>query len=613
MSTISKSITIFVLLLLSGINIGFSQTNEPDFAFPKKVTQEAEANLNKALKNGNGKLVIESLIEYAVAQDKINSDSIQSTLNKIERVASVEKDPCIRALINILLSQIYSDIYTNDYYTYNCRDNVSTKTPSDITEWSKADFDLKASELHNKILADSEALKNAPLKNYKEFITHNNLTFIYFPTLYDFAVFNIITSSDFDKNTPQPRITNFESFITTPINDSDDNSKNINKLFHDVISFHRNDIAPLINWEIIRLKTFNSNNIVSVYDDNNDSTKDIIKALEYLYNKYEKSEYASYALIELWTYASNRYTPTQKKDFHSLLTERLKHFPLFDQNCEIQNILARIEQKNLTLKFDQQIVPNDTINITLTNSNNNNITIDIIRLPDELESHYSYTFKRNEQPNVYKSFELNYDSIIPFSVQNNISATISQPGYYSIVAYPKGSKPELKNLSILHCSEFSIITSSRNTENGNRIWVINPKTGKPCKDATVELYSNSSKGLNNPDFSFKSSLNGTINAKLKPHVNYKVIARKGWDYFCISNYLYTSQEDIDSTWLDYGTCLTSLPLYHPGDIVEWSAVIQSIQGENKKLAKNKKYNVSFRDANYMEIDTAIVNFPLIRP
>ena len=38
----------------------------------------------------------------------INTDSIQSTITKIEHIADKEKDPCTNALINMLLMKIYN-------------------------------------------------------------------------------------------------------------------------------------------------------------------------------------------------------------------------------------------------------------------------------------------------------------------------------------------------------------------------------------------------------------------------------------------------------------------------------------------------------------------------
>lgn len=607
MKTTIKSISFFFLFIFLGTFIGSANTPNPNFAYPKKKAQQAESNLNAALNNGDGKMVVKSLIEYAVAQDLINTDSIQSTITKIEHIADKEKDPCTNALINMLLMKIYSDIYNADSFNINQRGNVKRDTLNDISEWSRVEFTQKTSELYNKILANSEALKKAPLNDYKDFITYNNLTFIYFPTLYDFAVINIIDYLDnfLNKSTFRLSICDYEKLISTPIAYSNKEEELINNLFKDIISFHVNDSAPLIYWDLIRLNWIIEN---TPSDEWSYITRNIVEAVELLYHKHEHSEYASHALIFLANNTYTHYYTNQKKEFYNLLNERLKRFPAFDQNCEIEHIINRISQKKLSLTFDNYIAPNDELKIKLYNSNCNGTTIDIIRLPDDIKGQNRYSFKKNEQPYIYQTIELSNDSIVPFSLNDTITVKISQPGYYTVVAYCNEQGPNLNNLNIIHCSELSALASNYNITD-NRIWVINPKTGEPINNATIDIYSNfnSSKSNNTPDFSIKSSREGLIKHELKPNIAYDLFISKGNDHFGNNIHLYTYGNNIDTTWVDDGTCFTSLPLYHPGDIVEWSAVIYSSKDENnKRFAKNKKYIISFRDANYMEIDTAMV-------
>ena len=84
----------FIILLTTITNFSAkaNEVNKPDFAFPQKVSQQAETNLNNALKTGNGNAIIRSLIDFSIAQTLINSDSIQPIINKIEQVVAKEKN-----------------------------------------------------------------------------------------------------------------------------------------------------------------------------------------------------------------------------------------------------------------------------------------------------------------------------------------------------------------------------------------------------------------------------------------------------------------------------------------------------------------------------------------
>ena len=51
-----------ILSLLIGSNVLFAQNEtKPDFAYPKQVSQQAEIDLNKALKNKDGNEIVKSL------------------------------------------------------------------------------------------------------------------------------------------------------------------------------------------------------------------------------------------------------------------------------------------------------------------------------------------------------------------------------------------------------------------------------------------------------------------------------------------------------------------------------------------------------------------------
>lgn len=172
----NHAIKLFILCIALFATNTFASTNnsKPDFAFPQKVSQQAETNLDVALKNGDGKLVIKSLIEYTVAQGLINRDSTQSIITKVEQVITKEKDPCSKALLNALLCQIYCNYYeTTKRHSVDQRAVIDSESPSDITEWSKKDFENKVLMLCDEALKDADALKKAKLSDYSDIITQD--------------------------------------------------------------------------------------------------------------------------------------------------------------------------------------------------------------------------------------------------------------------------------------------------------------------------------------------------------------------------------------------------------------------------------------------------------
>jgi len=440
----------FIILLTTITNFSAkaNDVNEPDFAFPQKVSLQAETNLNYALKTGNGNAIIRSLIDFSIAQTLINSDSIQPIINKIEQVVAKEKNPCTKALLNTLLCQIYAEIYSSNAITIERRTNIISGAPSDITKWSKKDFENKVLMLCDEALKDADALKKTKLSDYSDIITHNSLTFIYYPTLYDFisnrAIQNIQKLSLTDISTDIPPL---NEFLSTPISDSDSYFYHIYSIYKDVLSFHINDTAPLIHWDLMRINDSYDSEML-ILRDNNSHLEQRDKATQYLYNTYSDSEYASLALIYQWDESYQYANTVAKRKFYNLLKERLSQFPAFSGNCEIRNILNNIEQQNVNIRHNQQIAPNDTLSIYISNTNCKSLKVELLRLPDDIVSKTRYSYKNGSTPQVYKSFDLSYKNEIPFVINDTIRTTISQPGYYSIIAYNDDIKKNLTNLEI---------------------------------------------------------------------------------------------------------------------------------------------------------------------
>ena len=90
-------------------------------------------------------------------------------------------------------------------------------------------------------------------------------------------------------------------------------------LYHEILSFHSKDIAPYINWDIQRLK--NANNSIAHVTLNNDHHIQYLNSLNHLFNKFQHSEYASLALLEI---ADNDYSKIySNRAMYQLLSFRL--------------------------------------------------------------------------------------------------------------------------------------------------------------------------------------------------------------------------------------------------------------------------------------------------
>ena len=84
-----------IVLLIMAFPLDSSGNNrEIDFNFPQDVSNEAMADLDKALKSGDGQLTVDALVRYSLAQSGISQDNAADIITRVETV--------IRATVTVL-------------------------------------------------------------------------------------------------------------------------------------------------------------------------------------------------------------------------------------------------------------------------------------------------------------------------------------------------------------------------------------------------------------------------------------------------------------------------------------------------------------------------------
>ena len=160
--------------------------SQPDFAFPQQVIKDADKMLEKALKDGDGIAVVDALIRSGLAQTAISPDSLPSVITKIEAVNAKETDEVTKALLDLLLANIYGEYYQDNKYNLDARPELAN--PGDnITLWSGKEFKEKIIALYQHALSYAPVLKKARISDYSSIIICDKTTAIFYPTLYDFA------------------------------------------------------------------------------------------------------------------------------------------------------------------------------------------------------------------------------------------------------------------------------------------------------------------------------------------------------------------------------------------------------------------------------------------
>lgn len=577
------------LLSIFTLTIYAQKTNDkPDFAYPQKVTTPAEANIATALETGNRQYLIKSLVEYSIAQTLIDSDNLPHIIERIEIIANDEKDPCIKAILHVLLIDIYDEIYNSNKWKYDQRNNPLIPLPKDFNTWDGNQFKHKILTLCDLALANPNPLKVSPLKEYTSIITHNNLTFQFYPTLYDFIARHIIDKIERYANTsntiPIRYLCEYGSFINLKFTYTSSITKRILSLYQNLISLNVNHQAAFIDCDIARISFLNN----AVYNSNN---RKIFELLQELFSDFNNSEYSAEILIAMYEYTQNI---NEKKWLYNNIKTYLEKYPDYTRRNCLENLINEISSSSISIYAPKTIVPGDTLNISINNNNTSQFKLNIYYIDENSKTRDRYLFNEvSTQATLINSIQLISDSIVPFFDKSEINITLDKPGYYFLVPLIKGDTiDKMRNYSTIRCSNLTLMESKYS--NKHCITIVNSKSGYPIEN--VDIFNIKNNILINKVTSTDNSGHAYINK----YGNYNIVATKD-DNLSNTEYLYISEDKSTTSFM--GKCLTDLAVYHPGDSLKLSAIIYQINNKNRKPYTNKIVSIKIYNPNHQEVDT----------
>ncbi len=567
--------------------------NKPDFAFPKTVTQQSEANLDKALRSNDGQQIIRSFIDLALAQGAIGQDNIPMVVKRIKEVAENQESPETKALLNILLAKIHLETYMRNDHTYNSRSIPLTPLSEDWTEWSGEQFRNVIEELCNEALKNKSALQSAGLSDYSDIITADKQTFVYYPTLYDFIASQVIEIrsrlSYFGNCLSITLLTGRDAYILKPRYVANNkNIKAILDIYADLLSFHATDTAPLINTDIERIK-FICENIYYVQETNAEERKKAL--LMNLYDEYrERTEYSGDIL--------NVMDIDDDKKCYDMLNAFLAKYPSYWRRECLKNIITRLSQPSLSCSAPAGATPGKPIKIQVKATNVNSSILTIYRADDaKIKPIESGIVFRGANAVPVKSMTLKFPGETPFTCDTVVSVTLPEYGCYFASLTMPGDKPAANQyFELIRCTDLA--TASSNSSSPVLI-VYNPLTGQPVEKATLSEYDNDDQKRMTVGMTDK---NGFMPCPAKLRDYKSLYPSKGKDLygFPISFNRYiknTEQLRIENN------AYCDLPVYHPGDTVRWVNIIYGYSQSERKLLPGQKMRAVLHNANYIAIDT----------
>lgn len=584
-----KKVRITLIILAMAISHfipSFAKMKAPDFAYPQTVEKNASADLETATKSGDAHAAINALIRMYIAQSLIDPDSISASIAKAENTARAFADSQLHGIFDALIAKMYSQAYNRRSWVYNSRETPMLPLPADITEWNGRQFRQRIDSLASASYSNPQALSSLKITDYKDIITADGLTAIYYPTLLDFAYQNAIDLTNYDGDSSAKKI-----FAIAEKNAASDPAK--------------------ILWAY---KTFQ-------HDSDN---KDLF--LKY-YREFGHSDH--FGLI-LDAYASTLFYPsdaieepvdaTEEDDAKEraskidairecigMIDTFAKGHPTSPFANNLANERARLTQQRVDAKSPSYCSPGKSFAVEILSQNAASATLKVYRItdPEVLNGDNYYTKISRLAPS--QTIAVKFDEAVPFLASKEVEISIKEPGYYVVMAStPNGDTRG--GFEVTRClAAYPFVAQSANE---GYVEVTDPATGAPMKGVEVILKKSSYRSPKPAPMSLGlTDSKGVARFKCTDNGSYQLALKvKGTTYnFGDMSLWIHSPEKWQGERLS-ANILTDRSIYHPGDTINAIAIVGRTSTDangasQATTAEGIKAEISLYDANRQLIDS----------
>ena len=548
--TIIHILSIVLLIMAFPLNSSGSE-KEIDFNFPQDVSKEALADLDQALKSGDGQLTVDALVRYGIAQSGISQDNMADIVSRIETTINKEKRPHIKALLNLLEALIYKS-YRDRYARWSDRKNPVEEVPKDISEWDRQQFDKKITELIERSLAKPDALKAVAVTSLPGIIKYNQLGAAFVPTLYEFMLMmgkEMLNGLDMDNEELQERI-KADWLATTQGN----------------VPAH---IYTLTQTQpTITLDT---------------------------YKQYQDNEHCAY-MHDFIQWEDN-------KVYYKVLKDYLARFPNSAFSTTVKNNLTRLETKNVRLSYPMVRSSLDEITVTANVQNVNSFTIEVYRIPDEVLKNYKYRIDKSLLQLISRH-PVTVQGNVPFNT-DNVETILPPLPYGTYIFLPeiadaidKSGEPDINRNAFLCVTDIALFTVSRN-DNKDLVAAVDINTGKPQSLVTIKDEKDQAWGVTGDG----GILVAPEVKKKEDRLSRQLFGTRGEDRYGLStyyNYIFSRYDSGNNT----ATIYTDLGVYRPGETIHWTAIVYKSTSHGHSALSGLTLDAIFKDSNDEPIDTA---------
>ncbi len=599
-----KLVLYAILMFLSFMSVHAESPKAPDFAFPKTVSKQALADLSLALEKNDAPAVTRDLLNYYVAEQLVDKNSVTTTaaLNRIAEVASSTSDNALRGVLYTLQAKIYAAIYGGQRWVYDSRSLPLEPYPADCSEWSGDQFRARICSLVDSALALAPELQRVPLSEYSSVITTGDTsatsrqTYIYYPTLYDFVATQCISVLNSCGRSSAlfswGLLTRHDLYLQAPFPRYDQIATRILDIYASLLRLHTGRPAPLIHTDIERI-AFIANRVYMPADAAINAADREWDLLRDLYEEYSTSDYSGDILIAMMTDDM-----AKKKWLYEAINRNLTSFPAYWRNDCLLNMKADIAAKSVSVSHPTSVQPDApiTFEVKLSNLEKADIYIYDVSSAPLYNSDYEQPGLPAQAPVAVLPVKSSQTGV-PFECTVKVDYTFPRKGNYIAIPVVDGKSASRDWYQKIHVSAYTIASSHFDE---HHLWVLDAVDGAPVGGAALTLWKRNSRsaatssnlGLTDTDGMLAYSSNGVV------------VASKGNDRYAAPKNVYAYDYRPNDVWQTTAVGYPSLPVYHPGDSMEWVAICYEYKGNYTRPLADKEVDVVIRHITGTELSSS---------
>ncbi|MDE7452708.1 MAG: hypothetical protein K2M52_05245, partial [Paramuribaculum sp.] len=424
-----------------------------------------------------------------------------------------------------------------------------------------------------------------PVTDFKTLVTVSSDARPFFPTLADFVVSKVIgfKTSRLTGNDRLPL--GVLSLNATPASLKKTRPEifAILNLYDEWIDNSRSSTAPFLYWTVEKLDFIRD----KVYYSNERDT-DYNEILKALFNKYSSSPYCTLPLNAL-DMDIDKDNIKESKEIYGYVKSTVAKYPDAPLiNC-LKNTLAQWSRKSVKITHNGFLSPRGTLDVKVSAQNTTAAQLTLYRLPDNFVDLNNYVRMSTGAVKIHTKY-LNFSGEIPFYSSDTVGFTIDRPGRYIIVPSFAGASNSRESYQVIHVSALS---AGSFTGDKNKVVVVEPVYGAPVSEAEIIGFkwkgnAHETKSLGKTDSNGFTIIPANFSGNIRPV--------KGADRFAGTTYIHENYNSGHRTH-SFVNLFCDLPIYHPGDSVNWACVAYTAIGNKKEILSGKALKVIFFDAN----------------